>query len=78
MLAGEGEDLRGLPVSLRKVSLAQLLSREVDGIFIAEYEQGDMGDVLFRVACRMGFAGIVLSTSIAPMAPADPSIGLRC
>jgi bifunctional non-homologous end joining protein LigD len=24
------------------------------GIFIAEYEQGDIGDVLFRVACNMG------------------------
>jgi hypothetical protein len=30
-----------------------------NGIFIAEYEQGDIGDVLFRVACNMGLEGIV-------------------
>jgi bifunctional non-homologous end joining protein LigD len=57
-LAGNGKDLRPLPLSLRKAELAQLLSRPVDGIFIAEYEQGqhrhDIGDVLFRVACNMG------------------------
>jgi hypothetical protein len=40
---------------------AQLLSREVDGVFIAEYEQGDIGGVLFRVAGNMDLEGIVLS-----------------
>jgi bifunctional non-homologous end joining protein LigD len=45
LLAGDGEDLRPLPLSMRKVGLAQLLSRPADGIFIAEYEQGDIGDV---------------------------------
>jgi bifunctional non-homologous end joining protein LigD len=59
LLAGDGEDLCGLPLSLRKAGLAQLLSNPVDGIFIAEYEQGDIGDVLFRVACNMGLEGIV-------------------
>jgi bifunctional non-homologous end joining protein LigD len=48
---------------MRKANLARLLSRPVDGIFIAEYEQGDeqsdIGDVLFRVACNMGLEGIV-------------------
>jgi bifunctional non-homologous end joining protein LigD len=54
MLAGDGEDFRPLALVLRKAKLARLLSREVDGIFIAEYEQGDIGDILFRVACNMG------------------------
>jgi len=54
LLAGEGEDHRQLPLGLRKVGLAQLLTHEVNGIFIAEYEQGDIGDVLFRAACNMG------------------------
>jgi bifunctional non-homologous end joining protein LigD len=58
-LAGDDKDLRGLPLSIRKVGLAQLLSDPVDGIFIAEYEQGDIGDTLFRVACNMGLEGIV-------------------
>jgi bifunctional non-homologous end joining protein LigD len=55
LLAGEGEDLRSLPLGIRKVGLAQLLSDPVDGVFIAEYERGDIGDVLFRVACNMSF-----------------------
>jgi bifunctional non-homologous end joining protein LigD len=54
LLAGEGEDLRGPPLSLRKFAVAQLLADPVDGIFIAEYQRGDIGDVLFRVACDMG------------------------
>jgi bifunctional non-homologous end joining protein LigD len=60
---GDGEDLRPAPLSLRKASLAQLLSSPVDGIFLAEYEQWrhrhDIGDVLFRVARNMGLEGIV-------------------
>jgi ATP-dependent DNA ligase len=59
MLAGDGEDLRSWPLSLRKGALAGLLSDLVDGIFIAEYEKGEIGDVLFRVACNMGLEGIV-------------------
>src|SRR5262249_48554360 len=59
MLAGDGEDLRPLPLSLRKAKLARLLSRAVDGIFIAEYEQADVGRELFRAACRMNLEGIV-------------------
>jgi bifunctional non-homologous end joining protein LigD len=53
LLGGEGEDLRSLPLGIRKVGLAQPLSNPVDGIFIAEYEQGDIGDVLFKVACNI-------------------------
>jgi ATP-dependent DNA ligase len=45
--------------SLRETSLARLLSRPVDSIFLAEYEEGDIGHVLFRVACNMGLEGIV-------------------
>jgi hypothetical protein len=59
LLAGDGEDLRSLPLGIRKVGPAQLLSREVDGIFIAEYEQGDIADVLFRVAFNMQLERIV-------------------
>jgi bifunctional non-homologous end joining protein LigD len=59
MLAANGEDLRSLPLSMRKSNLARLLSRPVNGIFVAEYEQGDIGQNLFRVACNMGLEGIV-------------------
>jgi bifunctional non-homologous end joining protein LigD len=59
MLAGDGEDYPPQALVMRKANLARLLKRRVDGIFIAEYEQGDIGDVLFRVACNMGLEGIV-------------------
>lgn len=52
MLASDHKNFRPLALVLRKASLARLLSRPVDGIFIAECEQGDIGDVLFRVACN--------------------------
>ena len=53
MLAGDGNDMRGLPLSLRKTNLARLLARRTDGIFIAPFEQGEIGPDLFRAACSM-------------------------
>jgi hypothetical protein len=48
------------PLAKREVGLAQFLSRQVDGIFIAEYERGDIGDLGFRLARNMDLEGIVL------------------
>ena len=59
MLAGDGEDLRRLPLSMRKANLARLLARRVDGIFLSDYEQGVIGPDLFRHACLMGLEGMV-------------------
>ena len=59
MLALDGEDIRGLPVSLRKTNLARLLARRPDGIFVAPFEQGEIGPDLFRAACNMGLEGLV-------------------
>ena len=59
MLAGDGEDQRQLPLSLRKTNLARLLKRRIPGVFIAEYEEGEIGRDLFRVACTMGLEGMV-------------------
>ena len=35
MLAGDGDDMRQLPLSVRKANLARLLARRSEGIFIA-------------------------------------------
>jgi bifunctional non-homologous end joining protein LigD len=43
-----GEDLRKLPLSMRKTNLARLLTRRVDGIFLSDFEQGEIGPDLFR------------------------------
>jgi bifunctional non-homologous end joining protein LigD len=40
LLAMDGEDLRQLPLSLRKINLARLLARRSDGIFVAPYLAG--------------------------------------
>ena len=58
-LALDGDDLRKLPLSLRKTNLARMLERRPDGIFLAPYEQGEIGPDLFRKACEFGFEGLV-------------------
>jgi ATP-dependent DNA ligase len=43
MLVSDGEDLRKLPLSMRKTNLARLLARRPDGIFVSDFEQGEIG-----------------------------------
>jgi bifunctional non-homologous end joining protein LigD len=59
ILALEGEDLRKLPLHLRKNNLARLLARRPNGIFASDFEQGAIGPELFRKACEFGLEGIV-------------------
>jgi ATP-dependent DNA ligase len=59
MLAMDGEDLRRLPLSMRKANLARLLARRQEGIFISPFEQGEIGPDLFRKACEFGLEGLV-------------------
>ncbi len=59
ILMSDGEDLRQLPLSMRKANLARLLARRVDGIILNPFEQGEIGPDLFRAACNMGLEGIV-------------------
>jgi bifunctional non-homologous end joining protein LigD len=59
LLVSDGEDFRSLPLHLRKNNLARLLTRRVDGIFLSDFEQGEIGPDLFRHACLMGVEGLV-------------------
>jgi bifunctional non-homologous end joining protein LigD len=59
MLVSDSDDIRKLPLSMRKASLARLLVRRVDGIFLSDFEQGEIGPDLFRQACLMGLEGLV-------------------
>jgi ATP-dependent DNA ligase len=59
ILAMGGDDLRSLPLHLRKAKLEQLLARRPDGITVAPFERGEIGPELFRAACRMGLEGLV-------------------
>jgi bifunctional non-homologous end joining protein LigD len=58
-LADGGDDLRRLPLSLRKTNLARILARRIDGIHAAPFGQGEIGPDLVRHACKFGFEGLV-------------------
>jgi bifunctional non-homologous end joining protein LigD len=77
MLAGDGDDMRSLPLSMPKAYLARLLARRTDGIFIAPFEMGEIGPDLFRAACDMGLEGWYRSAEIGPIALAGRRIGSR-
>ena len=59
VLAIDGDDLRKLPLSMRKANLERLLARRPEGIFVNPFERGEIGPELFRAACRMGLEGLV-------------------
>jgi bifunctional non-homologous end joining protein LigD len=55
----DGEDLRALPLSMRKTNLARILRGRSEAIFVAPFEQGEIGPDLFRKACAFGIEGLV-------------------
>jgi bifunctional non-homologous end joining protein LigD len=59
ILALDGDDLRKLPLHLRKNNLSRLLARRPEGIFVSDFEQGGIGPDLFRQACKFGLEGLV-------------------
>lgn len=59
ILAIDGDDLRDLPLHLRKTNLERLLARRPDRITVAPFEHGEIGPELFRAACRMGLEDLV-------------------
>lgn len=68
-IALDGDDLRNLPLSMRKTNLARLLARRPDGIFVAPTEQGEIGPDLFVAACRLGLEGLVSKRRDRPYQP---------
>ena len=60
ILISDGEDIRKLPLLMRKANLSRLLARRIeDGIFLSDFEQGEIGPDLFRHACLLGLEGMV-------------------
>jgi len=66
VLAMDGEDLRELPLSMRKTNLERLLRGRPDGIFVNPFESGEIGPHLFRAACDMGLEGLVSKRADRP------------
>ena len=50
ILVEGGDDLRKLPLHLRKMNLQRLLARRPEGVFVSEFERGEVGPDLFRAA----------------------------
>ena len=59
ILAINGDDVRALPLSMRKAHVERLPARRPYGIFVAPFEQGEIGLDLFRKACEFGLEGLV-------------------
>lgn len=59
ILVEGGDDLRMLPLSMRKTNLERLLARRPQGVFVNPFERGGLGPDLFRAACNMGLEGLV-------------------
>lgn len=59
ILALGGDDLPKLPLHLCKNNLARLLARRPDGIFVSDFEQGEIRPDLFRHARKFGLEGLV-------------------
>jgi bifunctional non-homologous end joining protein LigD len=66
VLAVDGDDLRDLPLSMRKTNLDRLLRGRPDGIFVNPFETGAIGPDLFLAACNMGLEGLVSKRSDRP------------
>jgi bifunctional non-homologous end joining protein LigD len=66
VLMSDGDDLRKLPLSIRKANLSRLLARRVNGIFLSDFERGEIGPDLFRHACMLGLEGLVSKRNDRP------------
>jgi bifunctional non-homologous end joining protein LigD len=53
------DDLRKLPLHLRKTNLERLLARRPRGLVVSPFERGEIGPDLHRAACDMGLEGLV-------------------
>ena len=62
----DGEDLRQMPLSMRKTNLARLLAGRSEAIFAAPFEQGEIGPDLFRKTCEFQLEGLVSKHSGRP------------
>ena len=49
ILVADGEDVRGLPLSMRKTNLSRLLARRVNGIFLSDLSVAKSGRISFAM-----------------------------
>jgi bifunctional non-homologous end joining protein LigD len=76
-LAADGDDLRRLPLSLRKTNLARILPRRIDGIHVALFERARSGQTCSGMRASSALKGWSVSTVTAPTAAAGSIVGSR-
>ena len=69
ILALNGEDVRKLPLGLRKTNLARLLARRPEGIFVSDFEQGEIGPDLFVLPARWAWKAWYRSAAVDLIGP---------
>ena len=63
ILVSDGEDLRRLPLSMRKDQPRAAAGWCVDGIFLSDFEQGEIGPYSVPARLLAGAGGLVLEAS---------------
>jgi ATP-dependent DNA ligase len=76
LLMLNGDDLRGRPLTERKLALRKLLRRSRGGIQYVEHAEGD-GDKMFEAACRLGLEGIVSKRVASPYRSGPSKVWLK-
>jgi len=74
----DGDDLRNLSLSMRKANLARLLHGRPDGIFVSEFEQGEIGPDLFKKVCEFGLEGLVSKHRDRPYRGGRQKFWIKC
>jgi ATP-dependent DNA ligase len=69
------DDLRKLPLTIRKTNLERLLARRPEGLFVNPFERGEIGPDLFRAPAGWGWKGWYLSAGIDRIAAVRRRIG---
>ncbi len=66
LLAFDGQDLRQLPLEIRRGRLAALIEGASDLLWFSSGVTGSAGRALFRYACEMNLEGIVSKRTGSP------------
>ena len=77
VLATDGDDLRRLPLSMRKTNLARLLARRPDGIFLSDFEQARSAPISSAPPATWAWRAWSQSAPIGPIVAADRRTGSR-
>jgi bifunctional non-homologous end joining protein LigD len=77
ILVDGDDDLRRLPLSMRKANLERLLARRPEGIFVNPFERVEIGPDLVWAAWQMGLEGLVSKRRDRRISLAVQSTGSR-